>query len=122
MQHHVSEESPLEACGLLAGTGNRVVRVLPLNNAAQSPIRFRIEPQAQFDAFQWMDANRLDLVGIYHSHPAGPDTVSEKDIAESAYAVVNIIWSQTRGIWIAKGYWIEKERVRSISLQIVESE
>ena len=119
MQHHVSKESPLEACGLLAGAGNRVEEVLSLINAAHSPVRFRIKPQAQYDAFHWMEANGLDLVGIYHSHPDGPDTVSVSDIAESAYPVVNIVWTQNRGIWDAKGYWIEGERVKSVSVQIV---
>jgi proteasome lid subunit RPN8/RPN11 len=119
MRGHVSDGFPLEACGLLAGVGNRVNTVLPLSNAAKSPVRFRVEPQAQYNAFEWMDANGLELVGIFHSHPNGPNTVSVRDIAEATYEVVNIVWSQKRGIWEAKGYWIAGERVTKVLLQVV---
>ena len=34
------------------------------------------------------------LIGIFHSHPAGPETASVTDIAEAAYEVVSVIWSR----------------------------
>ena len=122
MRRHVMKESPLEACGLLAGTGDRVESVLPLYNVAQSRVLFRIEPQAQYDAFQWMEANGLDLVGIFHSHPNGPETVSERDIAEAAYPVVNVVWSRKGKAWDARGFWIAGDHVTEVPLHILPAE
>ena len=122
MRRHVMRKSPLEACGLLAGIEDRVKSVLPLHNAAQSRVLFRIDPQAQYEAFQWMEANELDLVGIFHSHPKGPDTVSERDIAEAAYPVVSVVWSRNGKDWDARGFWIAGERVTRVSLQIIPAE
>src|SRR5512141_1208274 len=95
MLRHVAEHAPLEACGLLAGKEDKVERVLFVRNQAQSPTRFVMDPYEQLQAFEWMDTQALDLVGIFHSHPAGPETVSETDIREAAYEVVYIILSQS---------------------------
>ena len=119
MQRHVADEAPLEACGLLAGKQDSVGAVLKVRNAEQSPVRFRMDAQEQYNAFEWMDANGLELLGIFHSHPSGPETVSPTDIAEAAYDVVHVIWSCTNQIWKARGFWIENEQVAEVSLQIL---
>ena len=122
MLKHVSKESPLEACGLLAGVHDTVEAVLPVQNAAHSPVRFRMDSQEQYNAFEWIETNGLNLVGIYHSHPKGPLGVSASDIAEAAYAVVNIIWSLEASTWNAQGFWIESGRVSEVSLELTVSE
>jgi len=120
MRQHVVGQSPLEACGLLAGTKDSVEKVLKMRNVDQSPVRFHMDAQEQYNAFEWLEANGLDLVGIFHSHPSGPDTVSATDIAEAAYEVVHIIWSRTKQIWSARGFWIEKGQVTEVALRIVD--
>jgi proteasome lid subunit RPN8/RPN11 len=122
MHRHVAAQAPIEACGLLAGKQDTVENVLMVVNADQSPVRFRMDAQEQYNAFMWMDANGLDLVGIFHSHPAGPDTVSPTDIAEAAYDVVHIIWSRENRIWIARGFWIEKKQVTEVTLQVLDGQ
>ena len=118
MQRHVAEQAPLEACGLLAGRNGFVEAVIRVTNAAQSPVKFRMAPQEQYDAFMWIEANDLDLVGLYHSHPAGPETASATDIAEAAYEVAHVIWSCADGIWSARGFWIENHKVATLSLLV----
>lgn len=120
MREHVQRQSPVEACGLLAGTENRVEKVIRVRNQARSPVRFVMDPYEQLEAFGWIEANGLDLLGIFHSHPTGPDTVSETDIAEAAYEVVHIIWSRSESGWKARGFWIENSRATEVSLQIEE--
>src|SRR5512138_3158853 len=92
MLRHVKHHAPLEACGLLAGKNDRVEKVLLVRNQAQSPVRFVMDPYEQLDAFEWIDSHALDLLGIFHSHPAGPGTASPTDIAKAAYEVVHLIW------------------------------
>ena len=113
---HVESCLPLEACGLLAGKENFVRQVLTVTNQAKSPVRFRMDPFEQIQAFEWMESNGLDLIGIFHSHPEGPETVSVADIAEAAYDVVYIIWSRQNGIWKARGFWFENGRASEVEL------
>lgn len=125
MQAHVEACLPLEACGLLAGKGSHVDEVLSITNQARSPTQFRMDPAEQIEAFEHMDAKGMDLVAIYHSHPAEPGMVpaanpepSATDIAEAAYPVVYIVWSRPTGQWLARGFWIEGGRLSEVELHI----
>jgi proteasome lid subunit RPN8/RPN11 len=118
MQRLVDQAAPLEACGLLAGKNHRVKKIIGISNQAQSPARFVMNPQEQLEAFNWIDAHSLDLLGIFHSHPAGPETVSATDIAEAAYPVVHIVWSRPNGQWQARGFWIENGSASEVTLVV----
>lgn len=120
MLAHVAEQVPLEACGLLAGKDDRVGKVILVRNQAQSPVRFVMDPYEQIRAFEWIETNGLDLLGIFHSHPAGPETVSATDIADAAYEVIQLIWSRNEGRWQVRGFWIENGQAMEVSLKIVE--
>lgn len=115
---YVDRHAPLEACGLLAGREARVETMLGVTNQAQSEVRFVMDPSEQLRAFDWIESNGLDLVGIFHSHPAGPETASPTDIAEAAYAVVHVILSRRAGVWQARGFWIENGAAREVTLEI----
>lgn len=120
MLAYVDRHAPLEACGLLAGKNGWVEKVILIRNQAQSPTRFVMEPYEQLQAFTWIDTHGLDLLGIFHSHPAGPETASVTDVAEAAYEVVHLIWSRNQNGWKARGFWIEHGSATEIELQIVE--
>jgi len=120
MLEHINQHAPLEACGLLAGKANRVERVILVRNQAQSAVRFVMDPYEQLQAFAWIDSSGLDLLGIFHSHPAGPDTASQTDIEEAAYEVVHLIWAKDQNGWQARGFWIQNGRAMEVSLQIVD--
>lgn len=120
MLRHVKEQAPIEACGLLAGRQDRVETVIPVRNHAQSPVRFVMDPYEQIRAFEWIDSQSLDLLGIFHSHPAGPETASPIDIREAAYEVVHVIWSATGAEWRMRGFWIENGQAREVTLSVEE--
>jgi proteasome lid subunit RPN8/RPN11 len=117
---YVDQRAPLEACGLLAGKAARVEKMIGVTNQAQSPVRFVMNPYEQLHAFDWIESNNLDLLGIFHSHPAGPETASPTDIAEAAYAVVHVILSRKANQWQARGFWIENGLAREVTLEITE--
>ena len=122
MRSHVSRCAPLEACGLLAGKNDRVEMRLGIPNADRSAVRFRMEPRAQWRTFQRIEAAGLDLVGIYHSHPNGPDRPSPTDIAESMYPVAQIIWCRVDSEWRGHGFWIEGGKVAETTLEFIKPE
>jgi [CysO sulfur-carrier protein]-S-L-cysteine hydrolase len=115
---YVDQHLPLEACGVLAGKEARAVKMIGVLNQAQSPVRFVMDPYEQLHAFDWIDSHGLDLVGIFHSHPTGPETASATDILEAAYAVVHVILSRTGTHWKARGFWIENGTASEVALQI----
>ena len=120
MLEHVRNHAPLEACGLLAGKNGQVKKMIVVRNQVQSPVRFVMDPYEQLQAFEWIESHELDLLGIFHSHPAGPEIASATDIAEAAYAVVSVIWSRNHNKWKARGFWIENGKVTDVSLLISE--
>lgn len=116
---HVNLLAPLEACGLLAGKNQSVEKVLSVANQTQSQVRYVMDPIEQLKSFEWIEFNKLDLLGIFHSHPAGPEIVSPTDIAEAYYPVVYVILSRTENLWRARGFWIEDGKFSEVSLQII---
>jgi proteasome lid subunit RPN8/RPN11 len=122
MRHHVCRRAPLEACGLLAGKNGRVELTLGIRNAENSLVRFRMEPRAQWRAFQHFEAAGLELIGIYHSHPNGPGRPSPTDIAKALYPVAQIIWFRAEGRWQVRGFRIEGGQAVEIDLEFSESE
>jgi proteasome lid subunit RPN8/RPN11 len=122
MRGHVARCAPLEACGLLAGKVDQVQAVLRMENAANSRVRFRMVPEKQWQAFCWIEAQGLDLVGIYHSHPAGPPEPSPTDIEQATYPVVHVIWAPQGGRWQARGYTISGQGVSEVRLHRVNIE
>lgn len=119
MQAHVSHLAPQEACGLLAGRGQEVTAIFPITNELSSPVRFRMAAREQLRALEQIDAQGLDLLAIFHSHPGGPSTPSATDIAEAVYPVVNIIWNGAGGAWQARGFWIAADGFEEVPLRRV---
>lgn len=72
--------APLEACGLLAGRDGNVMRFYPLTNADAAAEHFSMLPAEQFAAQKDMRARGLQLLAIWHSHPATPARMSDEDL------------------------------------------
>ncbi len=121
MRRHVRRRAPQEACGLLAGKGRRVEQTIGIPNAEHSPQRYRMEPHAQLRAFRQIEAAGLELIGIYHSHPSGPEHPSPTDLSDAAYPVAYLIWFRVGKKWQARGFCIAGGKFSEIVLQIVNS-
>ena len=118
MISYVDSHAPLEACWLLAGLNSKVETVLEVTNQAQSEVRYVMDPIEQLKAFEWIESNGLELIGIFHSHPTGPETVSPTDIAQAAYAVVYVILARVNNDWCARGFWIAAGKYDEVTLQV----
>ncbi|MEW5873010.1 MAG: M67 family metallopeptidase [Chloroflexota bacterium] len=123
MQSEVERLAPEEACGLLAGLieagSYQALAVLPLSNSLHSPVRFRIDASEQLAAFQQIEAQGWELVGIYHSHPQGPEVPSATDIAEAYYPeAAYLVWSGAGGKWACRAFTILDRQVRSLVMSI----
>ena len=122
MRRQVDRWMPLEGCGLLAGKGEIVELCLGIPNQERSPLSFRMPARWQWRAFQKIESAGLDLLAIFHSHPAGPDFPSARDIAECMYPVVQVIWSHQDGHWEARGFMLQGGQAVEIPLQVLPAE
>ena len=85
MLAHVISLWPEEACGLVGGLDGRAARLYPVENTRHSPVAFEMEPLQQIKAMLAMEAEGLELIAIYHSHPDGPARPSATDVANAYY-------------------------------------
>ena len=119
MRADVEQRAPEEACGLIAGKGNQALEVIAVPNLLHSSVRFRMDPPDQWAAFKRMEEQGQELIGIYHSHPAGPDGPSQTDIQEAFYPeAASLIWSPVQGSWRCRAYRIVSGAVQEIPVAI----
>ncbi len=85
MRAHAAAARPHEACGILLGEGRRITAAREAANVHPAPAtHFEIDPQALIDAHRAARSGGAQVVGYYHSHPAGPATPSATDRASAA--------------------------------------
>ena len=46
--------------------------ILPMRNMDESPVTFSIEPAELLHAYNLAENKGLEVIGIFHSHPARP--------------------------------------------------
>src|SRR5262245_57801592 len=120
---HTRREAPIECCGLLAGrieNGVGIVTVrFPVANDLHSPTQYETNARDLFTAFRAMRHDNLELLAIYHSHPASEPVPSRRDIEQNTYGetVVHLIVSlagekpAVRAWWLGDGEYREAELI-----------
>jgi len=116
------QESPNEACGYLTGTAGDVKKATPLTNVDRSPEHFSLDPREQFAALRQARAEGLEILAVYHTHPATPARPSAEDI-RLAYdpAIVYVIVSLVPGRREANAFRICQGTVTNETLIIEEN-
>jgi proteasome lid subunit RPN8/RPN11 len=108
-------EAPLECCGLLAGRIRDAVGVVemgyPLVNEAASAVEFVSEARGMFDAMRDIDRRGLEVLAVYHSHPACAPVPSRTDLARNySPDVVNVIVSLQTDPPTVRAWWLRGDR------------
>ncbi len=84
MMAHARAELPQEACGLLLGQPGHIQQARPARNVAENPeTRFEIDPAVLLAVHRIARAERLAVIGHYHSHPNGKPEPSKRDAARA---------------------------------------
>jgi proteasome lid subunit RPN8/RPN11 len=89
MVNHAQATYPNECCGAMIGTidGNTktVIHALALDNASAGPqaARYELRPEDLLRADREAREHKMDLIGIYHSHPDCDAYFSETDLKNS---------------------------------------
>lgn len=115
MLAHVRAAYPLEGCGIVAGRAWQPTVFYPTANAEQSETRYSLSPTELLHVMQDMDRRQLDLLAIFHSHPATAAYPSETDMRlafypDSLYLIVSLAdpaQPVLRGFWLRDGAVVE---------------
>jgi len=106
---------PNESCAFLLGKKDRVVEILTMQNADQSAISFSIEPQDVLRAYDVAESKKLQVIGIFHSHPARPAPSNTDKKFMEINPVVWLIYSTTEQEF--KAYVYDSD-VREVAVKI----
>jgi proteasome lid subunit RPN8/RPN11 len=94
---------PLESCALLLGQTKgenceeTVVRdLIRVNNNDSSPVSFSIKADDLIKAYKFSESRNLEVVGIFHSHPAEPFPSPTDKRFMKINPVVWLIYSTTK--------------------------
>jgi [CysO sulfur-carrier protein]-S-L-cysteine hydrolase len=74
---------PLEACGLLGGTGATATVCYPTANVAESALVYTVDPKGFLLADRDAEARGLTIVGVFHSHTHTAAYPSPTDVAQA---------------------------------------
>ena len=115
------DAAPIEACGILAGTGGHVQVHYPMTNIDQSSEHFAMKPEEQFQAAKAIRHNKMDMLAIYHTHPETPARPSQEDIRLAftpgvVYVIASLVDAERP---VVKGFLIENGNVEEVLLETV---
>ena len=122
MLAQAQEQAPIEACGILAGGDHRVERLYTMANTDESSDHFTMAPEEQFAVIKDIRSKGLEMLAIYHSHPASPARPSEEDIRLAftpgvIYVIVSLQDSSEPQI---RGFTIDGDDVSESAVTVIE--
>ncbi len=83
MLGHAYDGYPLEACGLLVGTGSAVRRFVPCTNSDASARVYSIPPRELLRAERAAEDDGLAVIGVFHSHTHSEPYPSPTDVGQA---------------------------------------
>jgi proteasome lid subunit RPN8/RPN11 len=120
--YFANKSLPNESCALLLGNNNneneiKVIDSLAMRNSDESPRSFRIESQELINGYLTAEKMNLNVVGIFHSHPAPPIPSSTDKIFMEINPVVWLIYSTL--INQSRAYIFE-QKIREVQLKVIK--
>jgi proteasome lid subunit RPN8/RPN11 len=126
MVAHAGETYPNECCGAMLGAvadGQKVVRAtLPLENAYEGAqaTRYQLRPEDLLAAERAARDRRMDLIGIYHSHPDCDAYFSETDLKNSCPWYSFVVLSIRDGTFHHANSWLPNvEQTEAVKEELV---
>jgi len=120
---HARACAPEEACGVLAGAGGDVRRVFLMENAEHSSTFYMMDSREQFEVFDAIEREGLELVAIFHSHPHSPPLPSAQDMElafypDAFYLIVSLMGEEPEG----RAFRIVEREVTEAGLEVTRDD
>jgi proteasome lid subunit RPN8/RPN11 len=116
LRAHCARARPEEACGLLVGAGDEVMRAEPAENVAEDRLRrFEIDPRLLLRLHRELRDGPLAVLGVYHSHPCGRPEPSAVDLAKALDP--ELAWLIVGADGAVRAWRIEDGQAREIAIE-----
>ena len=107
---HAIDRAPEECCGILTGSRDgsqaHVEAVHRTENVADEPrTTYEVDPVEQLEIMTACEDRGRDVVGFYHSHPAGPGGPSPTDRARATWVDHTHVIVSLDGVHPFVGAW-----------------
>ena len=111
---------PLEACGLLVGTGTQVHRFVACTNEAASAKVYAIPGKELMRADRAAEDDGLEVLGVFHSHTHSEPYPSPTDVAQAPdpgwqYVIVSLKRESPE----ARCYRIVAEQISEVPIAVL---
>ena len=112
MVAHARETYPNECCGAMLGTigddGKTVQQAMRLDNAFEGAqaARYELRPEDLLAADKAARERKMDLIGIYHSHPDCDAYFSQTDLKNSCPWYSFVVLSIQKGEFDHANSWL----------------
>lgn len=124
---HMLKGFPLEACGLFLGPidseykpSGEIVKFWPTNNAAGSARIYEIDSKDQLKASRYVSDNKLEIIGVVHSHTHSEAYPSPTDVNFAIdpswlYSIVSLKDEEI----VMNSFQIQDENVETVKCEII---
>ena len=111
------EALPNESCAFLLGHHYEVAEILPMRNIDESPVTFSVEPAELIQVYNLAESKGMQVIAIFHSHPAKAWPSSTDIKFMEVNPVVWVIYSTTESQ--LKGFiYDDDELIKEIDIKI----
>jgi len=111
LSEYSENQKPNEACAILFGKNNQVLDLFLTENIEESPVNFTISNKQLIEGYKVAEEKKMDVIGIFHSHPdsdAYPSNTDKKFMQSNP--VVWIIYSGINKNF--KAYLLESDIIK----------
>ena len=121
MVAHAREDLPNECCGMVAGLDGEATEVIRVKNAAASPLRYEMDPKAQYEAWKSIEDGGRELLAIYHSHTKSAAYPSQTDVNQAVawpdqvYVIVSLADSDSPDV---KAFSLKDLKIADVPLEV----
>lgn len=90
-------------------------------NAAASPLRYEMDPKAQYDAYKAIEDEGLELLSIYHSHTKSAAYPSQTDVNQAVawpdqvYVIISLAEAESPDV---KAYLLKDLSIADVELVV----
>ena len=69
LSQYSENQKPNEACAILFGKNNAVLDIFLTENIEESSVNFTISNEQLIEGYKIAEDKKMDIIGIFHSHP-----------------------------------------------------
>ena len=79
LSEYSENQKPNESCAILFGKDDQVLDLFLTENIEKSPVNFTISNKQLIEAYKIAEEKKMEVVGIFHSHPGSDAYPSNTD-------------------------------------------